>query len=165
MIINTMIGKNKSSVKRVLVVGSWAKEQITIENLSGNPDIEIFSYMDIRNPGIASLVKGYQIGSFQDLPAIVNYAQGQLIDVVIITTASPLSLGLVDELEANGILTFGPVRLAAQLESNKEFTRKLLQKYMPSAIPEFEAFDDPQSAIDYAQNLDCLVAVKPIGLT
>jgi phosphoribosylamine--glycine ligase len=160
-----MIEKNKSSVKRVLVVGSWAKEQITIENISDNPDIEIFSYMDIRNPGIVSLVKGYQIGSFHDIPAIVNYAQGQLIDLVIITTASPLSLGLVDELEVNGILTFGPVRLAAQLESNKEFTRKLLQKYMSSAIPEFEVFDNPQKAIDYAEKLDWQVAVKPIGLT
>jgi len=160
-----MIEKNKLSVKRVLVVGSWAKEQITIENLSEYPDIEIFSYMDIRNPGIVSLVKGYQIGSFQDIPAIVNYAQEQLIDLVIITTASPLSLGLVDELEETGILTFGPVRLAAQLESNKEFTRKLLQKYMSSAIPEFEVFDNPQSAIDYAEKLDWQVAVKPIGLT
>jgi phosphoribosylamine--glycine ligase len=160
-----MIEKNKLSVKRVLVVGSWAKEQITIENLSRDPDIEIFSYMDIRNPGIVSLVKGYQIGSFHDITAIVNYAQGQLIDLVIITTASPLSLGLVDELEENGILTFGPVRLAAQLESNKGFTRKLLQKYMPSAIPEFGVFDNPQSAIDYAEKLDWQVAVKPIGLT
>ncbi len=160
-----MIEKDKSSVKRVLVVGSWAKEQITIENLSKNPDIEIFSYMDIRNPGILSLVKGYQIGSFHDISPIVNYAQGQMIDLVIITTASPLSLGLVDELEENGILTFGPVRLAAQLESNKEFTRKLLQKYMPSAIPQFEVFENPQSAIDYAEKLDWQVAVKPIGLT
>ena len=160
-----MIEKYKSSVKRVLVVGSWAKEQITIENLSKNPDIEIFSYMDIRNPGIISLVKGYQIGNFHDIPAILNYAQGKLIDLVIITTASPLSLGLVDELEENGILTFGPVRLAAQLESNKEFTRKLLQKYMPFAIPQFEVFENPQSAIDYAEKLDWQVAVKPIGLT
>ncbi|MDO9097183.1 MAG: phosphoribosylamine--glycine ligase, partial [Candidatus Methanoperedens sp.] len=157
--------KNKLSVKRVLVVGSWAKEQITIENLSSNPDVEIFSYMDIRNPGIISLVKGYQVGSFYDISAIVNYAREQKIDLVIITTASPLSRGLVDALEANRILAFGPVRLAAQLEANKEFTRKLLQKYLPSAIPEFEVFDNSQNAIDYAKKLDWQVAVKPIGLT
>ncbi|MBU4373414.1 MAG: phosphoribosylamine--glycine ligase [Euryarchaeota archaeon] len=157
--------KNKLSVKRVLVVGSWAKEQITIENLSSNPEIEIFSYMDIRNPGIIPLVKGYQVGSFNDVSAIVNYARELKIDMVIITTASPLSRGLVDALEANRILAFGPVRLAAQLEANKEFTRKLLQKYLPSAIPEFEVFDNSQSAIDYAKKLDWQVAVKPIGLT
>lgn len=156
---------NEFSVKRVLVVGSWAKEQITIENISSNPDIEIFSYMDTLNPGIISLGKGYYVGNVHDIPSIVNYAKGQLIDLVIITTASPLSLGLVDELEANGILSFGPVRIAAQLESNKEFARKLLQKYMPSAIPRFGVFDNPQNAIDYADKLDWQVAVKPIGLT
>lgn len=157
--------KNKLSVKRVLVVGSWAKEQITIENLSSNPGIEIFSYMDILNPGIMPLVKGYQAGSFDDISAIVKYAKEQKIDLVIITTASPLSGGLVDELQANCILAFGPVRQAAQLEANKEFSRRLLQKYMPFAIPQFQVFDDPQKAIDHAEELDWQVAVKPIGLT
>ncbi len=160
-----MSKRNKLSVKRILIVGSWAKEQITIENLSSNPDIEIFSYMDIKNPGIVPLVKGYQVGSFHDISAIVNYAKEQKIDLVIITTASPLSRGLVDALEENHILAFGPVSIAAKLESNKEFTRRLLRKYIPSAIPKFEVFDDSQKAIDYAEKLDWQVAVKPIGLT
>jgi len=157
--------KNELLIKRVLIVGSWAKEQITIENISSNPDIEIFSYMDIRNPGIISQVKGYQIGSLYDISGIVNYAIEKKIDLVIITTASPLSRGLVDALEDNHILAFGPVRLAARLEADKEFTRKLLKKYMPSAIPEFEVFEDPDSAIDHAEKLNWQVAVKPIGLT
>ena len=157
--------KNKFSVKRILVIGSWAKEQITIENISGNPDIEIFSYLDIRNPGIISQVKGYLIGSLYDIPGIVNYALEKKIDLVIITTAAPLSIGLVDALEESHIPAFGPVRLAARLEADKEFTRKLLKKYMPSAIPEFEVFEDPESAIDHAEKLNWQVAVKPIGLT
>jgi phosphoribosylamine--glycine ligase len=121
--------------------------------------------MDIRNPGIIPLVKGYKTESFHDISAIVKYVMEQNIDLVIITTASPLSRGLVDELQANCILAFGPVRLAAQLEANKEFSRKLLQKYLPSAIPQFHVFDNPQKAIDYAEKLDWQVAVKPIGLT
>jgi len=160
-----MAAENKSSVKRILLVGSWAKEQITIENLSGNPRVEIFSYMDTRNPGIIPQVKGYHTGSFKDIHSIVRYAKEEEIDLVIITTASPLSMGLVDALEADRILTFGPVRLAARLESDKEFTRKLLQKHMPSAIPRFEVFEESQNAIEYAEKLDWQVAVKPIGLT
>lgn len=160
-----MKDKNELLIKRVLIVGSWAKEQITIENISRNPDIEIFSYMDIRNPGIISKVKGYQIGSLYDISGIVNYALEEKIDMVIITTASPLSIGLVNELEENHILAFGPVRLAARLESDKEFTRNLLKKYMPSAIPRFGVFEDAESAIDHAEKLNWQVAVKPIGLT
>ncbi len=152
-------------IKRLLVVGSWAKEEITIENLARNADIEVFSYMDTRNPGILSMVKGYRIGGFHDISAIVNYALEEKIDLVIITTALPLSLGLVDELHANNIPAFGPILLAAQLESDKEFTRRLLQKYMPSAIPGFDVFDDSRKAIDYAKTLNWQVAVKPIGLT
>ncbi len=155
----------KCNLKKVLVVGSWAKEQITIENISMNPEIEIFSYMDIRNPGIISLVKDYHIGSLYDIDSIIKYAQDKKIDIVIITTASPLSRGLVDKLEDVGILAFGPNLLAARLESDKEFARKLLQKYMPSAIPKFDVFDNYQGAIQFSERFDWQVAVKPIGLT
>ena len=155
----------KCNLKKVLIVGSWAKEQITIENISRNPEIEIFSYMDIKNPGIISLVEDYHIGSLYDIENIVKYAQDKKIDLVIITTASPLSRGLVDKLEDVGILTFGPNLLAARLESDKEFARKLLQKYMPSAIPKFKVFDNYQDAIQFSERLGWQVAVKPIGLT
>ena len=156
---------NNFNIKRVLVVGSWAKEQITIENISGNPDIEIFSYMDVPNPGIVSMVKSYLVGRFNDISAIVDYARDQKIDLVIITTAFPLSLGLVDALESNNIPAFGPVRTAARLESDKEFSRKLLKKYVSYAIPEFDVFVNPQKAIAYAEKLNWQIAVKPIGLT
>lgn len=159
-----MCGINSSN-KRVLVVGSWAKEHITVENLQTNPDVHIFSYMDTPNPGIISLVEGYQVGSLKDIDAIAGYASEQRIDLVIITTASPLSAGLVDALEASNVRAFGPVRLAARLESDKEFARKLLQKYMPSAIPRFGVFEDAQMAVEYAKNMGWEVAVKPVGLT
>lgn len=155
----------KLSVKKVLVVGSWAKEQITIENISKNPNIEIFSYMDIHNPGIIPLVKDYQVGSFYDIEKIVKYAKDQYIDLVIITTATPLSIGLVDLLEEHKIPVFGPNRLAARLESDKEFTRKLLQKYIPIAIPNFDVFDNYRDAVNYSEKMKWQVAIKPIGLT
>ncbi|NIM15253.1 MAG: hypothetical protein GTO45_25100, partial [Candidatus Aminicenantes bacterium] len=43
-------------IKRILVVGSWAKEEITIENLKKNPELEVFSYLDTHNPGISERV-------------------------------------------------------------------------------------------------------------
>lgn len=155
----------KLSVKKVLVVGSWAKEQITIENISSNPEIEIFSYMDIHNPGIIPLVKSYHVGSFYDTENIVEYAKDQKIDLVIITTAVPLSIGIVDLLEKNKISAFGPIGIAARLEYDKEFTRKLLKRYMSSAIPNFDVFDNYRDAINYCESMRWQVAIKPIGLT
>jgi len=153
------------SIKRVLVVGSWAKEQITIENIKQNPDFEVYVYMDTKNPGIISLADGYEIGDLHNVKDVVSYAKKQNIDLVLITTAEPLSLGLVDELEKENILAFGPSKKAAKLESDKVFSRKLMKKYGIKALPRFDVFDDVNNAIEYAKSLDWKVAVKPIGLT
>jgi phosphoribosylamine--glycine ligase len=153
------------AVKRVLVVGSWAKEQITIENIKKNADTEVFSYMDTKNPGIITLVNGYRIGSLYDVENVLNYAKEKKIELVIITTAGPLSAGLVDVLEKEDILVFGPNKQAARLEFDKAFTRQLMKKYLINAIPDFQVFDDVDKAIDFAHVLNWNVAVKPVGLT
>jgi len=151
---------------KVLVVGSWAKAQITIENLRiRNLNIRIFAYMSIKNPAIISLVNGYKIGDFNTVNDVVGYAKKQDIDLVIVTTAEPLSVGLVDALEKKKIKTFGPRKQAARLETNKAFTRKLMKKYEIDTIPRFRVFNNVDDAVQYAKDLNWNVAVKPVGLT
>jgi phosphoribosylamine--glycine ligase len=147
------------------VVGSWAKEQITIENIRKNPDVRVFSYMSTKNPAIVSLVDEYKIGSLDDSKKIVDYAKTQKIDLALITTAQPLSVGTADLLEKEGILVFGPSKRAAMLETDKAFTRELMQKHKINAVPNFKVFKDRYKAINYAEKLNWRVAVKPIGLT
>ena len=56
--------------------------------------------------------------------------------------------GLVDELEAAGIRTFGPRKNAAILEGSKAFSKDLMKKYnIPTAA--YENFTDPAKAIEY----------------
>ena len=56
--------------------------------------------------------------------------------------------GLVDELEAVGIRTFGPRKNAAILEGSKAFSKDLMKKYnIPTAA--YENFTDPAKAIEY----------------
>ena len=157
--------KLDKEIKRILVVGSWAKEQITIENIKRNPDFEVFVYMSTKNPAIMDISDGYKIGQLDDKEKIVDYAKKQKIDIVLVTTAQPLSIGVVDALEEEKIFVFGPSQKAAKLESDKAFTRQLMKKYKIDALPEFEVFDDRYKAINYAENLDWEVAIKPIGLT
>ncbi len=60
----------------------------------------------------------------------------------------PLVGGLVDELEAAGIRTFGPRKNAAILEGSKAFSKDLMKKYnIPTAA--YENFTDPAKAIEY----------------
>jgi phosphoribosylamine--glycine ligase len=157
--------KENNEIKRVLVVGSWAKEQITIENIRKKSDVKVFAYMDTKNPAIASLVEGYEIGGLDNKEQIVNYAKKQKIDLALITTAMPLSIGVVDALEKENILVFGPSQNAAKLESDKAFTRQLMKKHEINALPKFDVFKDVNNAIEYAKKLNWKVVVKPIGLT
>lgn len=151
--------------RKALVVGSWAKEHITIKNIKKKPSLKVFSYMDTLNPGIASLVDDYRIGSLYDINNIKDYAREKNVDVVLVTTAAPLAKGLCDLLKENEIPAFGPVKEAARLETDKEFARKLLKSISPSMVPEFSVFQDVKCALAYAEKFNYEIAVKPVGLT
>ncbi|MCF7878238.1 MAG: phosphoribosylamine--glycine ligase [Candidatus Omnitrophica bacterium] len=154
-----------NSQKKILVVGSWAKEQITIENIKKSPSYRVFSYLDTKNPAIISLVEDFCLGSLSDSDAILNYAKKIKPDLILITTASPLAAGSVDKLEAEKFKVFGPKKISAQLESNKAFTRNLMYKYLPESLPEFKVLEDKGQAVEYAKEKNFEVAVKPTGLT
>jgi len=151
-------------MNKVLVVGSWAKEQITIENIVKKGDANCYAYMDTCNPGIIGLAEGYRIGDLKNVENIADYAKSISADLVLITTASSLASGAVDRLEEKGIRTFGPTRSAARLESDKAFARELVAKYSPGAVPEFSVFEDVEKAMEFAHTFDWRVAVKSIGL-
>lgn len=152
-------------MKRILVVGSWAKEQITIENIKRSSFYQVFSYLDTKNPAIIALVDGYCLGSLSDKEAILNYVKKIKPDLTLVTTALPLALGVVDRLEEEGYRVFGPKAFSARLESDKAFTRCLMQKHAPECLPEFKVFECRKEAVEYASVNNFQVAVKPIGLT
>lgn len=152
--------------RRVLVVGSWAKEQITLDHLRRDDRIEVFAYVDTRNPGIAAIADACRLGPLGDVAAIVDYARAKRADLVLVTTAEPLAEGLANALEDGpGICVFGPRREAARLESDKAFARDLLARHVPEAIPAFRVFSHAAEALEFASGMDWQVAVKPIGLT
>ena len=154
-----------SKIEKVLVVGSWAKEQATIENLKENKEIKVLSYLDTKNPGIIREADDYRIGELDQTQKIVEYASQNKVDLVLITTAEPLGKGVVDALERESILCFAPRKKAAQLETNKHFARRLMKKHNIDAVPSFKVFQQEDEAIKYAKELNWQVAVKPIGLT
>ncbi len=156
---------DKKPIKKILVVGSWAKEQITIENIKQNSEYKVYAYLDTKNPGIISTVDGYKIGALNDLTDIVSYAKKKKVDLVLITTAAPLSLGVVDELEKESIFAFGPKKNAARLESDKAYSRELMKSHEIEAIPRFGVFNNIDEALIFSEELNWNVAVKPIGLT
>ena len=94
---------------------------------------------------------------------IVAFAKEKEVDLVIVGMDDPLVGGLVDELEAAGIRTFGPRKNAAILEGSKAFSKDLMKKYnIPTAA--YENFDDPQAALAYLEQAKMPVVLKADGL-
>ena len=71
---------------------------------------------------------------------------------------------MVDALNAEGIMTFGPTKAAAQIEASKVFAKDLMKQHnIPTAS--YEVFDDPAKALSYIeQKNEYPVVIKADGL-
>ena len=130
----------------VLIVGSGGREHAIAYCVAKSPKAEKI-YCTPGNAGIAEYAQCEPIGAME-FDKIVAFAKEKAIDLVIVGMDDPLVGGLVDELEAAGIRTFGPRKNAAILEGSKAFSKDLMKKYhIPTAA--YENFDDPDKAIQY----------------
>ena len=130
----------------VLIVGSGGREHAIAYCVAKSPKAEKI-YCTPGNAGIAEYAQCEPIGAME-FDKIVAFAKEKAIDLVIVGMDDPLVGGLVDELEAAGIRTFGPRKNAAILEGSKAFSKDLMKKYhIPTAT--YENFDDPDKAIQY----------------
>ncbi len=85
------------------------------------------------------------------------------IDLVVVGPEVPLAQGIVDYFESLGIPTFGPSKLAAEIESSKVFSKALMQKYnIPCA--KSISFSDYTQAKEYVQKQKPPIVIKADGL-
>ena len=76
------------------------------------------------NPGVARWAECVPVDPV-DGKAVVNLAQQEGIDLVVVGPEAPLVAGVGDALRNAGIRVFGPNAAAAQLEGSKGFTKDL----------------------------------------
>jgi phosphoribosylamine---glycine ligase len=70
----------------------------------------------------------------EDIPALVELAVREQVDLTIIGPEGPLVAGVVDAFQEHGLACFGPRRAAAQLEGSKAFTKEFLRRHgIPTA--------------------------------
>ena len=99
-----------------------------------------------------------------DIEGVVNFSKENQIDLVVVAPDDPLAAGMVDALNAEGIMTFGPTKAAAQIEASKVFAKDLMKQHnIPTAS--YEVFDDPAKALSYIeQKNEYPVVIKADGL-
>ena len=149
---------------KVLVVGGGGREHAIVEALRRS-QADIYAAMANQNPGIRRRSKDVLLGDVTDVERIVSWAKGHGIELAVIGPEAPLEKGITDALEAAAIPTVGPSQEAAQLETNKEFTRTLMRDHQISGLPQFWAFDNLAGFEEFVNDSDFEVVIKPLGLT
>ena len=99
---------------KVLIVGGGGREHAIAASVAKSPKADQI-YCAPGNAGIAEYAVCVPIGAME-FDKLVAFAKEKEIDLVIVGMDDPLVAGLVDEMEAAGIRTFGPRKNAAILE-------------------------------------------------
>ena len=148
-----------------LVIGSGAREHIIAQKLSDS-DVNVFSVLTNRNPGMMKLSKEFIfVNNYQNsLKLIVDFALLKEIGCVVIGPEDPLALGFSDAFWKKGIPVVGPLRLLAQIETSKGFTRDLLNKNGIDVSPKYQRFESMNGVEDFISFLLGEYVVKYDGL-
>ncbi len=147
---------------KVLMVGGGAREHCIASTLA-KEDIELYSVMKNKNPGLAKLSKEFFLVPETEVEKVSDWAKSQNIEMAVIGPEGPLEKGIVDELFSVGIPSVGPSKSCARLETSKSFTRQLLEKYNIPGNPEFKVFNSREGVKEYMEELGEFV-VKDEGL-
>src|SRR5437016_1165637 len=149
---------------RVLVVGGGGREHAIVEALRRN-HADVLAAMANQNPGIRRASKDVLLVNVTAVDEIVRWGVESEVEVAIIGPEGPLERGITDALEAAGVPTVGPSKEAAQLETNKEFTRDLMRDHGIPGAPRSWAFGDLDAFSDFVKASDFDFVIKPLGLT
>ena len=146
---------------KVLIVGGGGREHAIAESIAKSKRVDKI-YCAPGNAGIEQVAECVPIGAME-FDKIVEFAKNKEIDLTFVAPDDPLVGGLVDELEAAGLRTFGPRKNAAIIEGSKAFAKDLMKKYnIPTAA--YETFDDSKKALAYLETADIPVVLKADGL-
>ncbi len=147
----------------ILVVGSGGREHAIAWKLSQEEKVKkIFVAPGNGGTAIENKCENINIG-YNDIPALLDFAKNNNIHITIVGPEEPLSKGIVDEFEKNGLLIFGPSKMAANIEASKSFAKNIMKSAnIPTA--DYEEFTDFESAKNYINKKSVPIVIKADGL-
>jgi phosphoribosylamine--glycine ligase len=149
----------------ILVVGGGAREHAICNAVSRSKNVKLFSFMSNLNPGIKRLSEDYFQEKETKINEVVDYSKKMDIDIVLVGPEAPLESGIVNELNKVGISACSPTKEAARIETDKQWMRNLLKKYKIPGQLKCKTFNNIEKARKFIEEMNCGVALKPIGLT
>ena len=113
---------------KVLIIGNGGREHTIAWKLNQSSKVTEIHSTPI-NAGIAKFGTCTDI-AVEDIESLLKYAQNNKIDLTVVGPEIPLSLGIVDTFEKNGLKVFGPSKAASRIESSKGFAKDLMFKIL-----------------------------------
>ncbi|XP_075710682.1 trifunctional purine biosynthetic protein adenosine-3 isoform X1 [Rhinoderma darwinii] len=148
----------------VLVIGSGAREHALAWKLAQSAHVK----QVLVAPGNAGTANNGKISN-SDVPTndhnqLIKFCKSNNISLVVVGPEAPLAAGLIDDLTAAGVRSFGPTAKAAQLEASKSFSKDFMIRHgIPTA--KYKSFTNPKEACDFITSADFrALVVKASGL-
>ncbi|MFS9383346.1 phosphoribosylamine--glycine ligase [Citrobacter sp. ANG330] len=148
---------------KVLIIGNGGREHALAWKAAQSPKVEtVFVAPGNAGTALEPTLQNVAI-SATDIPALLNFAQSEKIDLTIVGPEAPLVKGVVDTFRAGGLKIFGPTAGAAQLEGSKAFTKDFLARHhIPTA--EYQNFTEIEPALAYLREKGAPIVIKADGL-
>jgi len=148
---------------KVLIIGNGGREHALGWKASQSPLVsQVFVAPGNAGTALEPALQNIAIGVL-DIPALLNFAQSENIDLTIVGPEAPLVAGIVDTFRAAGLKIFGPTQGAAQLEGSKAFTKDFLARHnIPTG--EYQNFTEVEPALAYLREKGAPIVIKADGL-
>ena len=97
-----------------------------------------------------------------DTRGLIQFAKKEGIALTVIGPEEPLTLGIVDAFQREGLKVFGPSRVASELEASKVFAKELMRQ---AAIPtaDYRLFRSAPDAENYVLSREVQLVVRSKG--
>lgn len=148
---------------KILIIGNGGREHALAWKAAQSP-LASRVFVAPGNAGTAQEARIQNIDiSATDLPALLQFARREAIDLTIVGAETPLVAGIVDQFQAAGLTIFGPSQSAAQLEGSKAFSKDFLIRH---AIPtaRYQTFTDIALAQACVRQQSFPIVIKADGL-
>ncbi|HEX2106413.1 MAG TPA: phosphoribosylamine--glycine ligase [Nitrososphaera sp.] len=143
----------------VLIVGSGSREHAIGWKIAQSKHVRKIFFA----PGNGGTSENLDI-KHNDIDKLLSFAKRQNNNLLtVVGPEEPLSLGIGDAFEKEGLRIFGPKKEPARLESSKAFAKEFMRD-IGIRTPKFEIFTDPEKAKDYITKQSRPLVIKADGL-